>query len=262
VTYATRDGTAKAGQDYQGTTGTLHFDDRQASGTITVGLFTDALKEPNETFSVELTAVSGGGSLGPKKTATVTIRDVPPNQPPVVVTPPVATLRPDGKSAVLSVLGVDDSGAALRYTWTMIAMPPGAPRPPVFGPGNGTTAGRDLPVTFSMAGVYTFSVTITDAGGLTTSSTLSFTVPARLSAIQITPATAKVKPKGHLQFSAQTLDQFGSVLNTAGSFSWSVSSGKITKSGYFTAPSTSKPVTVTVKKGSLQAKAYVTVSSK
>ena len=262
VDYTTRDGTAIAGQDFTGTSGRLQFAAGETSKTIVVGLRTDALSESNETFTVDLTGVSGGATLGARKSAVVAIRDVPPNRPPAVVTPPAATLQPDGRSAVLSVLGGDDSGAALRYTWTVIAMPPGAPRPPEFGLGNGTTAGRNLPVTFFMAGTYTFGVTITDADGLTATSTLSFTVPARLAAIQITPAVAKVKPKGHLQFSAQTVDQFGNALNTKGSFSWSVSSGKITKSGYFTASGTSKPVTVTVKKGTLQAKVYVTVSSK
>jgi probable HAF family extracellular repeat protein len=54
VAYATADGTATAGSDYQAASGTLTIPAGQASGTITVLVNGDRLPEPNETFFVNL----------------------------------------------------------------------------------------------------------------------------------------------------------------------------------------------------------------
>jgi hypothetical protein len=51
----------------------------------------------------------------------------------------------------------------------------------------------------------------------------------------------------------------GPVVAPSGSYSWIVNAGKISKSGWFTAPSKAKVVTVTVKNGSLKATAKVNV---
>jgi hypothetical protein len=54
VTYATANGTAVSGSDYQGRSGTVTFAPGQTSQTITVLLNGDRLGEPNETFFVNL----------------------------------------------------------------------------------------------------------------------------------------------------------------------------------------------------------------
>jgi hypothetical protein len=54
VTYATADGTATAGSDYQATSGTLTFAPGETSKTITVLVKGDRIAEPSESFLVNL----------------------------------------------------------------------------------------------------------------------------------------------------------------------------------------------------------------
>ena len=260
VAYTTRNGTAAAGQDFAGQSGHLQFAYGQTSKTITLGLLTDTRAESEEAFAVDLTGVAGGATLGARRAATIVIRDVQPNLPPVVKTAPRARLGRDGKTAALSVLGGDDGGENnLTYTWAVMAKPSGAPEP-LFGAGNGTHAGRKLSATFGSAGSYTLSVSITDADGQTTCRSVTVAVPPLAAAIRVTPLAATVRTGSGLQLSAETLDQFGNVLSTPGRLSWRTTAGQITNTGYFTAPNRAKVVTVTVKSGSLRAQATVNVS--
>src|SRR5262249_51997080 len=69
VRYATADGTATAGSDYQAASGTLTFAAGETSKTIAVLVNGDRLAEPNETFSVNLTSpnnatIADGHGLG------------------------------------------------------------------------------------------------------------------------------------------------------------------------------------------------------
>jgi hypothetical protein len=56
IDYATADGTATAGSDYQAASGTLTFAPGETSKTITVPVMGDRLAEPNETFVVNLSS--------------------------------------------------------------------------------------------------------------------------------------------------------------------------------------------------------------
>jgi hypothetical protein len=59
VNYATADGTATtADNDYRATTGTLTFSPGQTSKTITVAVKGDKVKEPDETFFVNLSGAT------------------------------------------------------------------------------------------------------------------------------------------------------------------------------------------------------------
>lgn len=60
LSYATANGTATAGSDYQAASGTLTIPAGQTSGTITVQVNGDRLAEPNETFFVNLSNLSYG----------------------------------------------------------------------------------------------------------------------------------------------------------------------------------------------------------
>jgi probable HAF family extracellular repeat protein len=60
VSYATADGTATAGSDYQAASGTLTIPAGQTSGTISVLVNGDRLGEANETFFVNLSNVNYG----------------------------------------------------------------------------------------------------------------------------------------------------------------------------------------------------------
>jgi hypothetical protein len=78
VAYRTNDGvgTAMAGSDYTSTAGTLTFAEGETSKTISVPIINDTIVDPAETFTFELTEVSGAGAtLGMPSSTTVTIAD-------------------------------------------------------------------------------------------------------------------------------------------------------------------------------------------
>lgn len=74
VDYASANGTATAGEDYTTVTGTLTFADGVTSQTITVPITNDSIDESDEDFTVTLSNVGGGATLG-NTVATVTIVD-------------------------------------------------------------------------------------------------------------------------------------------------------------------------------------------
>ena len=74
VQFATSNGTATAGSDYQATTGTATFAVGQAVQTISIPLVNDGIAETSETFAVRL-ANPSGATLGSQTTAAVTILD-------------------------------------------------------------------------------------------------------------------------------------------------------------------------------------------
>ena len=63
VNFATADGTASAGSDYQAASGTITFSPGQTSKTVAVLVNGDRMGEPNETFFVNLTGANGALSL-------------------------------------------------------------------------------------------------------------------------------------------------------------------------------------------------------
>ena len=74
VNYATANGTAIAGQDYTSTSGVLTFSSGQTSKSFQIPITNDVVSEPNETFTVTLTA-STLELLGTPNTLVVTIQD-------------------------------------------------------------------------------------------------------------------------------------------------------------------------------------------
>jgi hypothetical protein len=64
MSYATADGTAKAGSDYVAKSGTLTFPAGTSAKTITVTVNGDKVKEPNETFFVNLFNLSPNAYFG------------------------------------------------------------------------------------------------------------------------------------------------------------------------------------------------------
>lgn len=85
INYATVDGTAKAGTDYESTSGTLDFGPGVLSRTITVPIVNDLTNEGSETFRVVLADPTNGAHLGEydtnATTAVVTIADDDPATP-------------------------------------------------------------------------------------------------------------------------------------------------------------------------------------
>ena len=175
-----------------------------------------------------VTATSGG--LSGSAAFTVT------NQAPTVAMAASASPNPvTGTTSNLSVLGADDAGESnLTYTWAATGTPPAAVNFSL----NGSNAAKDTTATFSKAGNYTFQVTITDAGGLTATSSVNVTVNQTLTSIVVTPASISVRPGGEQQFTATAEDQFGTPMAVQPSFTWTTTVGTISSTGLLTLPDT------------------------
>lgn len=73
VNFATTNGTALAGQDYVGASGSLTFGTNVVSRTISVTVLNDTVVEADDTFSVGLSGVTGEAGLGSNSNIVVTI---------------------------------------------------------------------------------------------------------------------------------------------------------------------------------------------
>jgi hypothetical protein len=230
------------------------------SGTVDVRV-QSGVADPNDSQNIK-SPVFGYGTSATSAADRFTYGQGGTNQPPTVATPAAASPSTvTGKTTALSVLGADDGGeAALTYTWIMTSGPAGAS--PTFS-ANGTNAAKNSTVTFNRAGGYVFQVTITDAGGLTTTSSVSVTVLQTLTTIKLTPSSATVRRGGKVQFSATAYDQFAIALNSQPTFTWQIVSGpgSITSSGLYTAPSNKTgKATVQASAGGVSGRATVTIT--
>ncbi len=139
--------------------------------------------------------------------------------PPTVATPASASPSPAyATSASLSVLGADNAGeSTLTYTWSTTGS---APAPVTFS-ANGTNASKNTTATFTAPGTYNFLVTITDASGLSTTSSTSLIVnfgtfagsadigsPATAGSLSYAPATGTYTITGGGADIWGTSDQF------------------------------------------------------
>lgn len=227
--------------------GSSTVDVRVQSG-LNTGANSENIKSP--IFGYGTSAVAAGDRFSYGGTAS--------NQPPTVATAAAATPSSvTGKTTTLSVLGADDGGEAnLLYTWSS-----SGPAAVIFS-ANGSNAAKSATATFSRAGTYTFVVTIADAAGLSTTSSVSVTVRQTLTKITVTPATANVAVRQKLQFSATAFDQFGLALSVQPTFMWTLSGrGTLSSStGLYTAPAkTGGPYTITAKASGISGTAKVTV---
>ena len=75
VAYATEDGTAIAGEDYEASSGTLTFGAGETSKTIAIPIRSDDDAEAVEEFHVRLSSPTGGATLGEPAVAAVEITD-------------------------------------------------------------------------------------------------------------------------------------------------------------------------------------------
>jgi hypothetical protein len=179
---------------------------------------------------------------------------------PTIATAASANPHPvTGTTTQLHVLGADNGGEAnLTYIWSVTAQPTGAASP-TFST-NGTNAAKNATVTFSSAGSYTFTATVSD-GLYTTTSSVAVTVNPTLASIVVTPPTATINAGGSQQFAASGRDQFGTLLATLPAMVWSVLSGggAITASGLYTAPAIGGSATVRATSGGVLGSATLTI---
>ena len=75
VTYATRDHTAVAGEDYLATIGTLTFNPGETFGTVTVMVIGDVVADPSEGFYLDITGASANAHPTAGLSAFATIFD-------------------------------------------------------------------------------------------------------------------------------------------------------------------------------------------
>ena len=78
VSYATRDGSARAGEDYAAASGTLTFAAGESSKTVAVEVLDDAHDESEETFVLALSNVSGARLEDAEATGTIENTDLQP----------------------------------------------------------------------------------------------------------------------------------------------------------------------------------------
>ncbi|HYC06223.1 MAG TPA: Calx-beta domain-containing protein [Azospirillaceae bacterium] len=103
VRLATRDGTAKAGADYVAVSRTITIPAGETSATVAVPLIPDSSVEPDETFQLELSGVTGAyfKDRAASIVATGTIQD---DDRPVVRVAPVSILEGSAGTSVLTFM--------------------------------------------------------------------------------------------------------------------------------------------------------------
>jgi len=79
IAYTTEDGTAKAGKNYQATSGTLTFEGTQQSQTFTVAIYEDTHTDPNETVLLTLSSPENCTLETAHSTAVIKIQDDDPD---------------------------------------------------------------------------------------------------------------------------------------------------------------------------------------
>jgi PKD repeat protein len=204
--------------------------DSPAAGSISgSGLYTAPLSG-HGTDTVQATV----GSVS--RTATVTYVQ-PPSITAVSATPNSVT----GKTTQLTATATDPNGVgALIYTWSLVSGPAGV----TFGSNNSTASGNNVTALFSKAGSYTFQITVTDSYRVSSTQTVSVTVQQSLSSVSVSPATASIRVKGTVQFTATALDQFGNPLAVQPSLTWILVSGPgtLSSNGRYTGTSTGTAV--------------------
>ena len=143
VGYATQDGTATAGQDYESVSGTLAFAAGETEHTVQVPTLDDALNEGPETLTLRLSGGKNATPADPEGVGTITNDDEL----------PAAWIARYGRTVARHVMGAVDArlhGGAVGPHLTVggvTGLWPGSPGDPVgwpggFGDGAGGAAGR------------------------------------------------------------------------------------------------------------------------
>ena len=111
------DDAATAGQDYQSAGGTVEIDAGDTSATLTVMITDDALDEPDETFGIVLSAVTGASVAQPRATVTVTDND----DPPAFSISDAAATESSGASVDFTVSLDAESGRPTEVAWQAVS---------------------------------------------------------------------------------------------------------------------------------------------
>jgi polygalacturonase len=196
-------------------------------------------------------AVSSGNA---SSSSTATFSNLP---GPALTAGPTSNPQPvTGVSANFSV-SASEASSTLTYTWSAITVPSGVAAPNFSV--NGTSGASSTTATFYGAGIYQFSVAVTDSNNISATALLGVAVNQTPTGITITPATATVGANGTQVFTAAATDQFGAAA-PATIFAWSLASGvgSVNSSfGLYTSSATPGAATVEATAGSASATALV-----
>jgi hypothetical protein len=213
------------------------------------GLYTAPAGTGTDTVQATVGTVTG--------TASVTYA-----QPPTITSISANPSPVTGKTTTLSVTASDPNpgGTITGYTWSLVSGPAAV----TFG---SSTAGSTN-VNFVKAGTYQFQVVVTDSYGISSTSTVTVTVQQTLSRISLSPSSATLKNGQAQTFTATGYDQFGAVLATQPTFTWTWSGigtfKKISNTTLqYTAPSTgtgTPTLTISVSGTSFTSTATITVT--
>jgi polygalacturonase len=160
-----------------------------------------------------------------------------------------------GTNTVLSVAATDVLGASgLTYTWSN-------PGNAVVFSDNGTNTASTTTATFTQAGLYDFTLTVTDSAGLSTTSSVNVTVNQTLTTVSVSPSSPSVPAGSTEQFSATAYDQFGNPISGQ-MFNWAVtgSGNSIDNTGLVTLGDAFGTFTVTATDGSVQGTTNITAT--
>ena len=118
VTYKTVNGSATSPADYLARSGSVRFAGKKLKRTVAVTVISDALDEPDETFSLELTGAKGATIADGHGTATIVDDDAAP-----AVAVGTSTSVPEGQTGDTSFASIDvslstASGKAVSVDWT------------------------------------------------------------------------------------------------------------------------------------------------
>ena len=164
------------------------------------------------------------------------------DQPPTVNAPTAAANPVTGTSTTLSVVATDDGGAGnLTYSWS--GLQGSGPGGTLSFSNNDSSDASSTTVTFPNYGNgdWILQVTVTDALGMSASSSLRVVVSQILSTFEVTPSENSVLQGQSCQLVAEGLDQFGDEMATMPPINWSTTSGadsRVTPGGLYVAPST------------------------
>ncbi len=164
----------------------------------------------------------------------------------------VDPVQTSGTNTAVTMRTLDQFGQVMAnptLTWTTNSAPT-----------NGTASvamnGAVATVTLNRVGDYQLTVS---GGGL--SRKLNVRANATLTSLQVTPGTVSVQTNATQQFQVQGIDQFGQIMASAPSVTWSASGGTVSTSGLFTAGATAGNGSVTAQSGTLSASASITVTA-
>lgn len=162
VEYASQNGSATAGEDYEAVSGLLTFNVGDTVKAVTVPINDDGDLEGGETFDVVLSNASNATIADGTGVVTIQDDETPPNAKPTVDAGPNRAVE-TATSQSYQATGSDPDGDSLTYTWN-------------FGDGTAPVVGNPVSHAFDRVGLFTVNVTASDGKG--GQATDSFTVNA------------------------------------------------------------------------------------